>query len=189
MEVKEGHKKVDLSSFNNDWYSPGAGVLKRTIWYFVNVLFFMNPLNPVNGLKVWLLRKFGATVGTGVVVKPGVNIKYPWYLSIGNHVWLGEDVWIDNLTQVVLEDHVTISQGAMLLTGSHNYKTTNFDLQVGKITLVEGTWVGAKATVCPGVTCGSHSVLAVGSVATKNLQPYTIYQGNPAVPKRARNIE
>jgi putative colanic acid biosynthesis acetyltransferase WcaF len=186
--IKDQLKKVDLSVYNNDWYSPGAGVVKRTFWYFINVLFFINPLNPISSLKVQLLRLFGAKVGAGVTIKPSVNIKYPWLLEIGNHVWIGEEVWIDNLTSVQISDHVSISQGAMLLTGSHDYKKPSFDLLVGKIVLEDGAWVGAKAIVCPGVTCGTHSVLAAGSVATTNLKPYTIYQGNPALPKRQRDI-
>jgi putative colanic acid biosynthesis acetyltransferase WcaF len=84
---------------------------------------------------------------------------------------------------------VCISQGALLLTGNHNYKKKTFDLMVGKITLADGAWIGAKSVVCPGVACGSHSVLAVGSVAVKDLKPYFIYQGNPAVPVRERIIE
>jgi putative colanic acid biosynthesis acetyltransferase WcaF len=187
--LSEKQHKVDLSAFNNDWYKPGAGSLKRLVWYFVNVLFFINPLNPASGLKVWLLRFFGATIGRGVVIKPGVNIKYPWLLQIGNYSWIGEKVWIDNLAEVIIGDNVTVSQGAMLLTGSHNYKKPSFDLIVGKIVLEDGAWVGAKSIVCPGVTCGSHSVLAAGSVATINLESYTIYQGNPPLPKRKRIIE
>ncbi|MCC9137327.1 WcaF family extracellular polysaccharide biosynthesis acetyltransferase [Pontibacter silvestris] len=186
--IAEEQNKVKLNAYNNDWYKPGAGTFKRTLWYFVNVLFFINPLNPVSFVKVWLLRLFGAKVGAGVVIKPNVNIKYPWLLHIGNHVWIGEEVWIDNLTKTVICDNVSLSQGAMLLTGSHNYKTSTFDLIIGEIKLQEGTWIGAKAIVCPGVTCGSHSVLAAGSVATQNLAPYTIYQGNPALPKRKRNL-
>lgn len=186
--MTEQTNKVSLASFNNDRYNPGAGAIKRTLWYFVNVLFFINPLNPVSALKVWLLRLFGASVGKGVVIKPGVNIKYPWLLTIGDHVWVGEQVWIDNLAEVKLAANVTISQGAMLLTGSHDYKKTSFDLITGRIILEEGAWVGAKAIVCPGVTCGSHSVLAAGSVATSDLAPYTIYQGNPAAAKRKRYI-
>ena len=84
---------------------------------------------------------------------------------------------------------MVISQGAMLLTGSHDYKKATFDLLVGKIVLQEGAWIGAKATVCPNVVCGSHSVLAAGSVATNDLLPFTIYQGNPAIPKRQRLIQ
>lgn len=186
--IAEGHQRVLLNTYNNEWYNPGAGVVKRTLWYFVNVLFFINPLNLISAVKVQLLRSFGAKVGAGVVIKPAVNIKYPWLLEIGNYVWIGEEVWIDNLTTVQIKDNVSISQGAMLLTGSHNYKRTNFDLQIGKIILEEGAWIGAKTIICPNVTCGSHSVLAAGSVATSDLEPYTIYQGNPALPKRTRNI-
>ncbi|MEM1135772.1 MAG: WcaF family extracellular polysaccharide biosynthesis acetyltransferase [Bacteroidota bacterium] len=177
---------VDLSSFKNDWYQPGASKLKQIIWYFINALFFINPLNPLSGLKVVLLRLFGAKVGQGVVIKPAINIKYPWHLTIGNHVWIGENVWIDNLTDIVIEDHVCLSQGAMLLCGSHNYKKTTFDLIIGNIKLEQGVWIGAKAVVCPGVTCYSHSILAVNSVATQDLESYTIYQGNPAKEKRKR---
>ncbi len=184
----ENRHTVNLASFSNDWYNPGAGIVKRALWYVVNALFFINPLVPLSGLKVWLLRLFGATVGKGVVMKPSLNIKYPWLLQIGNHVWIGENVWIDNLAQVTIKHNVTLSQGAMLLTGSHDYKKPAFDLIVGSITLDESVWVGAKAIVCPGVTCGSHSVLAAGSVATSDLQAYTIYQGNPAIAKRERHI-
>ncbi|WP_347159292.1 WcaF family extracellular polysaccharide biosynthesis acetyltransferase [Pontibacter chitinilyticus] len=189
MKTAEQQQHVNKAAYNNDWYNPGAGAFKRTLWYLVNVLFFINPLNPLRGVKIGLLRLFGAIVGKGVDIKPGVNIKYPWLLTVGDHVWIGENVWIDNLTQVVLQNNTTLSQGAMLLTGSHDYKKATFDLLVGEIVLEEGSWVGAKAIVCPGVTCGAHSVLAAGSVATKDLEPYTIYQGNPAVAKRRREIK
>jgi putative colanic acid biosynthesis acetyltransferase WcaF len=179
---------TNLSTFNNAWYQPGAGKIKQVLWYFINILFFINPLNPLSALKVMLLRWFGAKVGKGVVIKPAVNIKYPWRLHIGNHVWIGEHVWIDNLAEVNIQDHVCISQGAMLLTGSHNYKKTSFDLLTGTITLAQGSWVGAKAIVCPGITLHSHAVLAVNSVATHPLEAYFIYQGNPAQKKRKREL-
>jgi putative colanic acid biosynthesis acetyltransferase WcaF len=178
--------KTNLAQFNNKWYNPGAGVLKRTLWYFLNVLIMMNPLLPFSGFKLFFLRLFGAKIGKGVLVKPSVNIKYPWRLQIGNNVWIGEGVWIDNLEEVSIGDNVCISQGAFLLCGNHNYKKQSFDLEIGKIVLEEGVWIGAKSIVCPGITCASHSVLAAGSVATKNLAAFTIYQGNPAIKLRER---
>ena len=183
-------QKVDFTLYNNDWYKKeiGAGRLKQLIWYFVNVIFFANGLFPVNGLKVWLLKVFGARIGAGVVIKPGVNIKYPWKLSIDDNCWIGENVWIDNLTTISIGKNVCISQGAMLLTGNHNYRKVTFDLMIGSIVLQDGVWIGAQATVCPGVVCESHAVLSVNSVATKNLFAYTIYQGNPAMPVKSREI-
>jgi putative colanic acid biosynthesis acetyltransferase WcaF len=179
-------RRVDLSTFNNDWYQPGGSAFQRLVWYFVNALFFISPLNPISGLKVWLLRAFGAKVGQGVIIKPGVNIKYPWRLDIGDHVWIGERVWIDNLADVRIEAHVCLSQGAMLLTGNHDYRRSSFDLMIGEITLRQGCWIGAKTVVCPGVEVGAHAVLSVGSIANRNLAPDQIYRGNPAEVVRGR---
>ena len=100
--------------------------------------------NPSSCLKVRLLRMFGAKMGRGVIIKPSVNIKYPWNLVVGDYTWIGENVWIDNLTQVTMGRNVCISQGAMLLCGNHNYRKTTFDLMIGSITLEDGVWVGAQ---------------------------------------------
>ncbi len=178
---------VRLDRYENAWYRPG-GVLKRTVWYFTNLMFFKTMLPFPSSFKVFLLRLFGAGVGRGVVIKPDVNIKYPWFLKIGDHVWIGENVWIDSLGKIEIGDHVVVSQGAYLLTGSHDYKAAAFDLIVRDIRLEDGVWIGARSVVCPGVTCHSHSILTVGSVATADLDAYGIYQGNPAVRKRTRKI-
>jgi putative colanic acid biosynthesis acetyltransferase WcaF len=180
--------ETDLSQYDNSWYNPG-GKLKRVLWYFTNVMVFNNSVFVFGFLKAPILRVFGAKVGQGVVIKPNVNIKYPWKLSVGNYVWIGERVWIDNLEEIVIEDNCCLSQGSMLLCGNHNYKKVAFDLIVRRIRLEKGSWVGAHAVVCPGVTCGSHSVLSVNSVATQSLKPYTIYMGNPAVKVKDRAIK
>jgi putative colanic acid biosynthesis acetyltransferase WcaF len=179
-----------LSEYNNDWYRKeiGASKLKQVIWYLVNVIFFINPLNPFSGIKVFFLKLFGARLGTGVVIKPGANIKYPWKLAIGSRTWIGENVWIDNLAQVTIGDNVCLSQGCMLLTGNHNYTKKTFDLMVTPIALQDGVWIGARSTVCPGVTACSHAVLAVASVATSDLEAFFIYQGNPATKIKERSI-
>jgi len=178
-------QKTNLSAFNNSWYKPG-NVLKRGLWMLTSSIVFAGGWCLPSSPKVWLLRLFGAKVGEGVVIKPRVLIKYPWMLTIGNHVWIGERVWIENHTTTVIGDHCCLSQGAMLLCGNHNYKKSTFDLIVGKIYLEEGVWIGAHAVVCPGVSCRSHAVLSVNSVATSELEPYSIYQGNPAVKIRNR---
>ena len=179
---------IDLSEYNNSWYNPGP-LWKRAVWIVVNTLFFNNGLAVFSSFKCWLLKKFGAKVGRSVTIKPSVNIKYPWFLEIGDHVWIGEKVWIDNLAKVTAGNNVCLSQGALLLTGNHNYKKATFDLILGAIELEEGVWIGANAMVCPGVTCKSHAVLSAGSVATKDLDAYGIYQGIPAEKTKVRVIE
>jgi len=178
-------KQVNLNKYNNDWYKPGSTV-KKLLWYFTNMFLFKTMFPFPSSLKSKVLRGFGADVGVGVVIKPNISIKYPWFLEVGDYTWIGEGVWIDNLAKVTIRSNVVLSQGAYLLTGSHDYKKETFDLVIGEIVLEEGVWIGARATVCPGVTCKSHSVLAVGSVATNDLEVYCIYQGTPAVKKRER---
>jgi putative colanic acid biosynthesis acetyltransferase WcaF len=180
--------QTNLSIYNNYPFNPGGNAVKRLLWYCLNALVFKTSLLPISGVKSFLLRFFGAQVGKGLTIKPGVNIKYPWNLSIGNHVWLGEKVWIDNLAQVIIGNNVCVSQGAVILTGNHNYKKTTFDLITGKVRLEDGVWIGAAAIMNAGIIAGSHAVLTTGSVASKSLDAYGIYQGNPALKIRTRII-
>ena len=89
------------------------------------------------GFRRFLLRLFGAKIGKKVIIRPSVKVTYPWKLSIGDYSWIGEDVWIDNLEQVIIGSNVCISQGAMLLCGNHNYKKVTFDLIIGEIKNIE----------------------------------------------------
>jgi len=181
-------KQTNLFIYNNSHYHPGGTAVKRVLWYYVNALIFKSSLFPFYGLKVFLLKLFGAKIGSEVEIKPCVNIKYPWLLTVGNEVWIGENVWIDNLVMVTIGSNVCLSQGAVLLTGSHNYKKESFNLITGNILIADGVWIGACAIVNQGITLASHAVLTGGSVATANLDAYSVYQGNPAVKVRARNI-
>lgn len=181
--------KTDLSRFNIGDYKVGAGKLKVLLWYFFNYYFFNSAFPWPYSLKVAVLRMFGAKVGTGLVIKTKVRIKNPWRLMIGDNCWIGESVWIDNLDDVVLEDNVCLSQGALLLTGNHDYTLPDFPYRLGKIHLEDGVWIGAQCVVCPGVICKSHSILTVNSVATKQLQAFEIYAGNPAVFVRNRKLK
>ncbi|MEZ4918232.1 MAG: hypothetical protein R2792_03915 [Saprospiraceae bacterium] len=148
-------EKVDLSSFSNPEYDPGRNVLTRGLWYACNALIFKSYLFPFYRLKWFLLKVFGAKIGNGLIVKPGVSFKYPWKLEIGNHVWIGEGAWIDNLDQVVIGDNVCISQGAMLLCGNHDYKKPSFDLITAPIIIEAGAWIAQNllfVLVCKSVS-------------------------------------
>ncbi|OYT71274.1 MAG: colanic acid biosynthesis acetyltransferase WcaF [Chloracidobacterium sp. CP2_5A] len=178
---------VDLSRFDNAWYRPGP-TLKRALWALVNAWVLKSDLPYPSAFKAALLRAFGARVGRGVVIKPNVNIKYPWFLSIGDFTWIGEGAWIDNLAQVAIGAHACISQGAYLLTGNHDYAAPRFDLMIAPIEIADGAWVGAKSVVLPGTRLESHVVVAAGSVIGGRTKPYGIYRGCPAQWTRQRVI-
>jgi putative colanic acid biosynthesis acetyltransferase WcaF len=179
---------TDLSAFTVGDYHPGAGRVKILLWSFFNYFLFNSSVPWPRGLKVFLLRAFGAQVGPGLVIKIRVRIKYPWRLRIGGHCWIGESVWIDNLEDVVIGNHVCLSQGALLLTGNHDYTVSHFPYRLGRIVLEDGVWIGARAVVCPWVVCGSHAILTVNSVAARSLEGWKVYVGNPARATRERVI-
>ena len=178
----------DLSAFSNSWYHPGRSFGARALWFFCGLPVLRSSLLPGSRARVALLRRFGARVGPGVVIKPGVRVKYPWLLRVGAHSWIGEDVWIDNLAPVTLGDNVCVSQGAYLGTGNHDWTDPAFGLVVRPVVLEDGAWVGARAVVCPGVTVGQCGVAAAGSVVTKPIPAHEIHGGNPAVFWRSRRI-
>lgn len=179
---------MNLANYDRRGYHPGAGVFARSAWYVVNALLFCSWWFPFARPKCALLRLFGARVGQGVVIKPRVNIKYPWHLSIGDHVWIGEGAWIDNLTCVSIGSHVCVSQNAYVLTGNHDYRDPRFGLRVAPVIIEDGAWIGAGALVCPGAEVGRGAVLTAGTVLSSIAGADGIYRGNPARRVRERGL-
>lgn len=173
--------------FNKKEFKVGASSTKVYCWYLVHVLCFKSGLVPFSSILVGILRVFGAEIGKDVRIKPGIHIRYPWKLQLGDHSWLA-DCYIDNLDLVSIGKNVCISQQAMLMTGNHDYKSSTFDLVTKPIVLEDGVWIGAKSLVTPGVRAASHAVLTAGSTAVKNLDAYVVYQGNPALKVRIRRF-
>lgn len=172
--------RVELSRFNNSWYNPGRSMVVQGLWFLAGAPLLRCRLNPFSVLRRWLLRLFGASISRGVVIRPGVKVKYPWRLHIGEYAWIGEDVWIDNLGQVTIGPNTCLSQGAYLCTGNHNWSDPRFGLIVKGIRIEEGAWVGAKSIICPGVQVGKNAIATAGSVVTKSIPPAQIHTGNPA---------
>jgi len=172
---------VDLSQYRNPpSLNKGASLTKRVVWHFVNAALLQNPLNPSSRLKILALKAFGARIGRGCLLKPRINIKAPWHITLGDHTWIGEGAWIDSLAAVRIGSHVCISQDVYLCCGNHDWKDPRFGKSVAPITIENGAWLAARSTIMGGVTIGTHAVVAAGSILTQSANPYTIYAGNPA---------
>ncbi|WP_082688688.1 WcaF family extracellular polysaccharide biosynthesis acetyltransferase [Ruegeria marisrubri] len=173
-----------------DDFDRGTGSGKQAIWHVLDALVLGSWL-PGSRWRVLLLRAFGARIGLGAVIKPGVRVKFPWKLAIGDHCWIGERVWIDNLDWVTLGDNVCLSQGVYLCTGSHNWARDSFDLIAKPIRIDNCAWVCAGAVLAPGTVVSEGTVITLGSVFSGQATPWTIYVGNPAaaVRERPRTVE
>jgi putative colanic acid biosynthesis acetyltransferase WcaF len=179
---------IDLRTTSNRDYEPGRSFWRRALWLIVEATIFSNGIVTSYGLKRWLLRVFGARVGSSVLIKPGVHVKYPWRQRVGNNSWLGERCWIDNMEDVTIGDNVVVSQGAYLCTGNHDWSDPGMGLTPQPIAIEDGAWIGAFARVAPGKRIGEESILVLGAVALSDTEPRGIYAGNPAELVRWRTI-
>ena len=177
----------DLGAYAPRGFTRGRPALVELAWMLVQALLVSSHV-PGSWHRRLLLGLFGAQIGGGVVLKPGIRVKFPWRLSIGDNSWIGEQAWIDNLAPVTIGRDCCVSQGVYLCTGSHDWSVPGFDLITNAITLEPGAWIAAKAVVGPGVTIGRGAVLGLGSTATQDLQPWTIYAGIPAKAVKQRVI-
>ncbi|UEG52647.1 WcaF family extracellular polysaccharide biosynthesis acetyltransferase [Mucilaginibacter daejeonensis] len=173
--------KVRLEKFDPGDFDRGASKVKEILWYLTKVVFFLSALPYPNKIKIIILKLFGAKVGKGVIIKPRVNIHFPWKLKLGDHVWIGEEVFILNFETTNIGNSVCISQRAFLCGGNHNYKDPAMPYRNGPITLMDGVWVGACCFIAPNVTIGADSVITAGSVVTNNIHGNGIFKGDPAV--------
>lgn len=172
--------KVQLDEFDpSQGLNRGAGKFKELCWYFIKIFFFLSPIPFPSGFKCFLLRCFGAKTGKGIVLKPRINIHFPWKLEIGNNVWIGEEVFILNFEPLYIGNHVCVSQRAFLCGGNHDYTISSMPYRNGSITLEDGSWVGANVFIGPNVKIGFNTVISAASVVTKSVDPNGIYSGNP----------
>lgn len=174
---------MNLSDYDSSGFSRGTPRFQEAFWILCEGVFFL-PWWPVpSGIRAWLLRCFGAKVGRGLVIRSGVDISFPWRLSLGDHVWLGEGVKILSLDQVSIGSHVCLSQQAFLCTGSHDHRHENFSLLTKPITIESEVWVAARAFIAPGVRIGSKALVGACAVVLHDVASSTFVAGNPARPR------
>lgn len=151
-----------LAGFTGAGYSKGRNVIWQAGWMLASGLLTTRWWCPLR-LRLAVLRLFGATVGSGVLIRHNVRIHWPWKLSVGDNSWIGEDVWILNLEPVRIGADVCISQGVLLCTGSHDRRSPTFEFDNAPISIGDGSWIAARATVLRGSTIGEDCI--VGATA------------------------
>jgi putative colanic acid biosynthesis acetyltransferase WcaF len=179
--------KVRLKDFDASiGLDRGSGKVKEILWYLIKMVFFLSAMPYPTALKCFILRLFGAKVGSGVNIKPRVNIHFPWKLVIGNNVWIGEEAFLLNFEMLRIGNDVCISQRAFICGGNHDYRIPSMPYRNGPITLEDGCWVGANCFIGPNITIGTDTIVTAGSIVTASLEDNGIYKGNPIKLIKAR---
>ena len=181
-----------MTRVRNDLFDPAHGLdrgrskLIETIWYVLKCVVFLTPWPFPSRFKCSLLRMFGARIGRGIVIKPRVNIHFPWKLAIGDFTWIGEEVLILNFEPVTIGAHCCLSQRAYLCAGNHDYRQPQMPYRNRPITVADGAWIGSQVFVAPGSNIGFESVITAGSVVTCDQPAQKVCGGNPCVPLKDR---
>lgn len=177
--------QLDLTKSRTKWSK--AIIIKRILWGIVwTLLFRPSPRLFFTGWRNFLLRAFGAKIGAGVKISNTVKILYPWNLEMGDGSWIGWDVDVYNYAPVKIGKMSVVSQYSYLCTGTHDYEDPLFPLIFFPITIGDQAWVAAKCFVAPGVTIGDGTIVASGSVVTKDMPQWQICGGNPCKVIKAR---
>jgi putative colanic acid biosynthesis acetyltransferase WcaF len=158
-----------LSDFTGAGYDKGRPVLVQAAWFAVMNLVFSAWWLPAR-FRPPILRAFGASVGSGVLIRHRVRVLWPWKLTIGDDCWIGEGAWLLNLEPITLERDVCISQEAFLCTGSHQHRDPAFEFDNAPVHIGAGAWVAARAVVLRGSTVAPGEVVAAGAVRSRSAE-------------------
>jgi putative colanic acid biosynthesis acetyltransferase WcaF len=165
-------------------YDKGRGFIVQALWVAVSTLVFIHVWCP-NRMRCAILRRFGAQIGKGVLIRHGVTIQWPWKLSIGDNSWIGTGAELYNLDDIVIGSDVCVSQHVFLCTGSHDRFSPTFDFDNGPIVIEDGAWVCARSTVLRGVTIGANSVVGATSLVHRDVPPNSIVQSIQPIVSRS----
>lgn len=158
------------------------------LWWIVQSLFFKTSPQFMYGWRRFIMRSFGAKIGKNVILRPSMHTQFPWKVSIGDNSWIGDDVNLYSLGNIIIGNNVVVSQKCYLCTGSHDYQSVNFDIFQKEIIIEDECWLATDVFVGPGVTVGKGTMIGARSSVFKSMPENKICLGSPAKPVRDRLI-
>jgi putative colanic acid biosynthesis acetyltransferase WcaF len=162
----------NLKEFKLPHNFRGRSTLVVQLWWFVQATLFRGLPQVFYGFRRWLLRRFGACVGKGAIIRPSATLTYPWRIKIGDYSWIGDDV--------------VVSQRSYLCAGTHDYRSQAFDIKGSPIVIEDKAWIAADVFVAPGVRVGEGAVVGARSSVFTDLPGMMVCSGSPARPVHPR---
>lgn len=160
----------NLSKFDNKkGFVLGKSKFIFIIWVLLRYFFFTTEFPWPVGLKIFLLKLFGAKIGIGVNIQQNVNIHIPWKLKIGNYSWIGQGSLILNFEPVLIGDNTAIAHRVFICTGNHDYNFPDYPYKNESIKIGSGVAIGSNAVILPGVTIGDNCIITANCLIKSDL--------------------
>jgi len=173
-----GSQVIDLSRAPGSRETWDVPVWKVLLWSLAELLLVSNPWQISSRLRRATLIAFGARIGTGVLLRPRLRVRFPWKLTIGDRSWIGEDVWLHNQDQLTIGSDAVVSQGTFITTGSHAHRR-DMALITSPVVIGDGAWVTARCVVLGGSRIGTNALITPGTVVRGDVPDGVVF-GTPA---------
>jgi putative colanic acid biosynthesis acetyltransferase WcaF len=183
----EARRFQDLARFGGT--ARGGAAWRAQLWWLFQAVFVLHTPQYMFAWRRFALVLFGAKIGKRVLIRPGVRVTYPWNLTMGDYVWIGDNVTLYSVAEISIGSHSCVSQESYICAGTHDYRDVTFAFVSTPIKIGEECWVASRSFIGPGVEIGDAAVVGAGSVVTTSVDAETIVAGNPAkvVGKRIRD--
>jgi putative colanic acid biosynthesis acetyltransferase WcaF len=187
MIVNKIYQNLKLFIQPSEFRGRSAGYVQ--LWWLIQALLFNTSPQFMYKWRVFLLRLFGANIGQDVIIRPSVRVTYPWKLTIGDYAWVGDNVELYTLGEIVIGNNAVVSQRSYICTGSHDYTKPTFDIYALKTVIEDEAWLATDVYVAPGVTIGRGSVIGARSSVFTDMPAGMICVGTPAKPIKPRVMD
>ena len=180
-------KKIqDLGSFELQNGFRGRSRIYVQFWWLIQSTLFGCSPQFMYRWRVFLLKSFGAKIGSNVLIRPSARVTYPWKVRIGDNSWIGDNVTVYSLSDITIGTDVVISQRSYICAATHDYSKTSFDMIGKKVTIEDQVWLATDVFVAPGINIGRGAVIGARSSVFKDVPPGNISVGNPSIVVRSR---
>jgi putative colanic acid biosynthesis acetyltransferase WcaF len=179
----------DLGRFRLPPGFRGRSAALVQLWWLVQATLFRGSPQFAYGWRRWLLRRFGARVGPGVLLRPGVRVTYPWKVEIGARSWIGDDVVLYSLGEIRIGPDSVVSQRTYVCAADHDHLRADFPIRARPVRIDDQVWIGADAFVGPGVHIAQGAVVGARSAVFSDLPPAMVCLGSPCRPVKPRVME
>lgn len=158
----------------------GRGAITVQLWWIVQALLFRTSPQFLYGWRRWLLRRFGAEIGEGVLLRPSIRVTYPWKVRIGDRSQIGDRTELYSLGEIEIGADVVISQDCYICTGGHDPSRVDFAIYQAPIVIEDQVWLATGCFVMPGVRVRRGSFAMVRSLLNRDTEEASVNAGQPA---------